>query len=210
MEIIVSVSGLVGLIIQFIDQIDNWVKIVISALFFIAFIITLFLFIFKNKSVSKSKRISKSKHFIMNAKRELVLYGGNLSWVDDYKDCITQKMATSANFKVKVFYDKSAAASEQTQARISTLKNIGCTIYQLKEDFNMRCTISDPEDIADGYKVLMIRKSKEDYNPDKNRYAITYADHNQNRELGILIKRIYKMTVLNADIHSGEVQNETE
>lgn len=207
MEIIVSISGMLGLILQFVDGIDNTYKIIIFIVFTIAFIITFILSIIENKSISKYNRIKKSNKFILNAYNEIILFGGNLSWTDDYRDCIKKKI--DLNCIVKVYYDKrshqeSKQALSNLESRIKTLRDIGCEVNELNDNFNLRCTISDPDNKADSFKVLMIRKNKEDINPNNNRYAVTYADNKTNKELSILTQKIVKMAITNINVKSED------
>lgn len=203
MEIIVSISGMLGLILQFVDQIDNTYKIIVFIIFTVAFVITFLLSIIENKSISKYGRIKKLNKFILNANNEIIFFGGNLSWTDDYKDYIKTKI--NLNCIVKVYYDKrnsqeNKQALSNLEARIKTLREIGCKVNELNDNFNLRCTISDPDNKANSYKVLMIRKNKEDINPNKNRYAVTYVDYKTNKELSIMIQKVIKMAITNIKV----------
>lgn len=92
--------------------------------------------------------IKKGKDLLNNTHDEVALFGGDLSWQEDYFNEI--KMLLDASKIVKVFIPKSKlnvanrSAREELIRRIEVLNDMGALIYITKEDSHMRGFIVDP------------------------------------------------------------------
>lgn len=205
----IDISGLLGIIFQF-TQVPNVFKIIISAIFFIALCCYIYNIIRENISYTRDRRIKKVRKFIMNSTNQIVFFGGNLSWVDDYADCIKTKIAT--NSSVKVYFDDnpdlSPKAKENLKKNISELIKCGCTTYKLNNCYSLRCIISDVKNNSYSSRGIIIDKTHNDQDKTRNKYKIKQFSFNDEKTISSLFCDIVKMAENNSkEITALEVES---
>ena len=205
--IFVDVSGLLGIVLQFTD-ISELVKIIIAVAFSIALLCYICNIISENVSYNREHRIKKVRKFIMNSKNEIVFFGGNLSWVDDYSDCIKDKI--SDNCSVKIYFDDnpnlSVEAKEKLKNNVSELIKCGCTTYKLNACYSLRCIISDVKNNSYSSHGIIIDKTHNDQDKARNKYKIRQFSFNSGKTIYSLFCDIVKMAEKNStEITTSEV-----
>ena len=84
---------------------------------------------------------------------------------------------------------------------MQVLKGIGVGIYMLKNDYGMRCFISDPDETVnhDNTKILLANCIKRhEKGEEYNRYRVEVVDFRHNQEVCKLIITMYNVIVHNA------------
>lgn len=205
----VDISGLLGIIFQFM-QVSDVFKIIISVIFSIALCCYIYNIIRENISYTRDRRIKKVRKFIMNSANQIVFFGGNLSWVDDYADCIETKIAT--NSSVKVYFDDnpnlSDEAKEKLKNNVSKLINCGCATYKLNDCYSLRCIISDVKNNSYSSQGIIIDKTHNDQNKERNKYKIKQFSFNNEKTISSLFCDIVKMAENNSrEITASEVSS---
>lgn len=207
--IFIDISGLLGIVFQF-TQISEVFKIIITVVFSVALCCYIYNLVNENKTYNREKRIKEARKFIMNSTNQIVFFGGNLSWVEDYSDCIKTKIAD--NCSVKVYFDDnpnlSSEAKENLKKNISQLIKCGCTVYKLNECYSLRCIISDVKNNSYSSQGIIIDKTHNDQDKTRNKYKIKQFNFNNEKTVSALFYDIVKMSENNSiEITDLEVQN---
>ncbi len=140
---------------------------------------------------------------LRNANSKVVMFGGDLSWTDDYLPEL--RILLSENKTVEIYFPSSKyyhppnyPADKRLAERIKLLTNIGAKIYLMDEDYHIRCIISDPDGIAEHDKtkiLLSCRIKKNQNNMNKNRYTkelITYRQDQETCKMSIITYNLIK------------------
>lgn len=207
--IFIDISGLLGIVLQF-TAVPEVLKIIIAVIFMIALCCYIWNIINENISYNRKKRIDKVRKFIMNSKNQIVFFGGNLSWVEDYSDCIKTKIAD--NCSVKVYFDDnpnlSKKAKEKLEKNISELIKCGCTTYKLNSCYSLRCIISDVKNNSYSSRGIIIDKTYNDQDKMRNKYKIKKFSFNNEKTISSLFCDIVKMAENNSkEITISEVSS---
>lgn len=177
-------------IIAFITQLTNlntiakMILLVISVISLICLVVISFL---KNDVVSRRKLIEEGNKIILNTKDKLVLFGGDLSWVDDYIASI--KLMNKENKNIEVYFPESkyenCENNEEFLNRIIELSKAGAKVYSLNNDFGLRCIIIDPDTYSsnDNMEIMItdrISRHVKDHNKNKYNFKhLKYANRTQ-------------------------------
>lgn len=144
----------------------------------------------KNDVVNRKKLIKKGNKIILNTKEKLVLFGGDLSWVDDYIDSI--KKMNSESKDIEVYFPeskyKNSKDNEEFLNRIIELRKAGAKVYSLNNDYGLRCIIIDPDtyNSNDNMEIMItdriLRHAKDN---NKNKYNFRYLKYSDNTQKNI-------------------------
>lgn len=193
-NMIIDLSGLLGIIFQFIS-VPDIIKIIVALIFGLAILYYFYSVYEENKKYTRETRIREVTRFISNAKNHIVFFAGNLSWTTDYRNIIQQKINEGCS--VDVFYDKNnnygEDAKRQIENRISELKAIKCNVYELDDCYSLRCIISDANNISEEFRGIIIEKIHNDTEPTKNKYKIINFDFRNNHTLALLFYNLIKI-----------------
>lgn len=197
---IVDISGLLGVIFQFAN-IPEFLKIIVTIIFTSATIFYAYIFINEIRTYNREKRIKRVLNFIMNSKNKIVFFGGNLSWANDYVDCIKTKIQEGCS--VDVYYDNNTNmlndAKNKLEYNIKLLENSGCKVYKLDQCYSLRCIISDALNESNNANGITIEKTNRSVDCTKNRYKIKRFNFKDENMLSTLFFDITKMAEKNSE-----------
>lgn len=202
-----NLLSIVGVSCQFISSIPEFINNILLGLTLVCLIIFIFFNIDK-KEVTRKKMIKKGKKVLSNISTKAILFGGDLSWTDDYIDTIKQLLDN--NKRVEIFFPESkltnatnATAKDHLMERIDKLAGAGAEIYKMKSDYYIRCIIADP-DITfhhDKMNILLadrIRRDTSGQNRDK--YRIEHIDLKNNQEICKMLIHTYNIIKESSDL----------
>ena len=178
-EWVVDISTILALVLQCADRIlPNWmtrfvpyIAILVLILFAISVVSTI---CNRRKAiVCRSKLMSKTKSYMSNSHNTIVLFGGDLSWADDYADTIKQVTGNAQIVEViypeEKFYSARADVLEQFNKRVEKLKWAGAKVYSTKHDYHFRGTLVNVGE-SDMQIILSKRVYQNFSTPSKNKY----------------------------------------
>lgn len=178
---IVNYSSIVALVLQCVkipepwNSYIPWVAYIVIGLSIASTIITI---MNKKKSkLTRSKLIKKTKNRMINSTGKIVMFGGDLSWADDYIDTIEK--ITNNNQTIEIIFPLEKIANarsdviKQFEKRVAKLKKAGANIYCVDNDYHLRCTLIDVEPGQENEDLCVISSKRvftDDDNPQKNKY----------------------------------------
>ncbi len=180
-QYIVDISSIVALGIQYItfpEKISKyipWFVTIIIIMSIISFIIDL-ISQRKNNVVNRKALVKHTKKIMNDSTGKVVMFGGDLSWTDDYLSIITE--LTNNNQKVEIIYPRSktdkakASVAARFRKNVDALKNAGATVLSCEEDYHLRCTLIDVDSTNDNsdFKIITSKRLSKKKNPNKNTY----------------------------------------
>lgn len=95
--------------------------------------------------VGRSAMIDTGKRLISGAKSEVVMFGGDMSWANDYAESI--RAVTNRGKSVRVVFPNSQAPKVLQNAR--TLTEAGAELIPTGVDSGLRAILVDPQDYRD-------------------------------------------------------------
>ena len=184
-QYVVNISSLIALILQLIDTPDKGQSFTAKIVIFLL-IVNLIIFVIGGNKYRKKRLIKKSKKLMKNATESVVMFGGDLSWTNDYK--VTIQTLTNNGKIVEVMFpepkikDFNTSAKNRFNENIKTLMDIGVKVYYTEEDFKLRCTIIDrdsryPEDM----KVISSKRISY-HERDKHKYRVHFYQNCKDSE----------------------------
>ncbi|MCL2322406.1 MAG: hypothetical protein FWC47_09905 [Oscillospiraceae bacterium] len=116
----------------------------------------------KNKPMkSREEMIKIGIQIIQNTKRSIVLFGGDLSWTDDYIDDLKSIIINGKYCEIVFPKTKLTLQNLQMKKHLQDLTNIGAKIYFTEYDLGLRCIISDyNSDNRDDYILFIADRLK--------------------------------------------------
>lgn len=203
-DFILNSMAIIGFICSLTDRIPE----LISKILFILAWICLLILIFSNwnrRTVIRRKMIKKGNDILQNVESKAVLFGGDLSWCDDYLETLKKLLDNNKIVEVyfpatKLYNASNSYAEEMLMQRIDRLAHIGAKIYMINNDYRMRCIITDPEGIGnhEKTKVLLSDRRKIKRNEEKNRYKIEFVTYRENQEVCKMIITVYNLIKVEA------------
>jgi hypothetical protein len=97
----------------------------------------------KNSIKNREKTISIGKNVIRNTKNLVVLFGGDLSWTEDYQKELKNLIENGKTVEI-VYPNSKLDNNNQMENRLTILKNINAKLFYTENDTGLRCIISDP------------------------------------------------------------------
>lgn len=199
LNFILNFIAIVSFIAMFFENLPNLIK----NIFIVVGVICLLFLIYNsfNRSVLKRKKmIKKGNEILKNTSSKAVLFGGDLSWAEDYlstlTDLLNDNKIVEIYFPQQKFYKASNRVAEDTIiSRIDTLTSIGAKLYMLNNDYHIRCIISDPDIVAnhEKTKVLFAHRIKKKENKEKNTYKVEKIDYEHNQQTCKMIITLYNV-----------------
>ncbi len=174
---IVNISTIIALIIQCFSIPKCWqvcIAFVVILLCIMSIIISIV--VKENMIYTRTQLIQATKNCMINSTGKIVMFGGDLSWSDDYIDVITN--LTNNNQVVEIIFpidkivNSKGSVITNFEKRVCALKKAGAMIYSSENDYHLRCTLIDVEPGRENEDLCII-SSKRIY-----RDAL---DHNQNK-----------------------------
>lgn len=184
---IVNLCTIAALILQCIPlKIPSWLNWCIAVIVIILIIVSAILDI-KNKNahkhiVSKKDLANLTINLMENASENVVMFGGDLSWADEYSDTIKNLTKGSKTVEIILPAPKMTKAKssvrDKINKRIEQLKDCGAEIYCTPEDIGLRCTLVDVNtvEISD-LRILSCKRVKNSFDDKaKNQYRVYCFD----------------------------------
>ena len=142
---------------------------------------------------------------LSNVKSKVVLFGGDLSWANDYIEGIS--LLAKENKEIEIYFPitKFASMSKERRKefddRITSLRQVGAKVFSIPKDYGLRCIMVDP-DFSDSNKHMqvMITERLESDLKNKNRnkyitqsfaYDIEKRGHDNDRNICMSLKIVY-------------------
>lgn len=190
---IVNFSTIVALLLQCINipmPLQKYIPYVAYVVIFLSILSIVFGIITRGKSVfTRAELIQVTKNRMVNSTGKIVMFGGDLSWADDYIDIITKLTNNSQVVEIIFPMEKIANAKRSVitrfEKRVATLQAAGATIYCSIEDYHLRCTLIDVEPGRENEDLCVI-SSKRIYtdtsDSNKNKYQTNILEYANNEE----------------------------
>ena len=188
-EWLVNLSTITALVLQCINLPDSWNKYVqyIAYLVIFFFIISIILTILNRRKTSYKRPalVERTKQDMINSRGTVVMFGGDLSWAEDYIDTIAQiannSQLVEIIFPLEKILHAPHTAIQQFDNRVQWLKQAGAKIYSTEEDYHLRCTLIDIQS-DDMCVVSSKRISKDPKNPNNNKYQVNILQYSNPKE----------------------------
>jgi len=178
-------------VLQSLDMPDWYVQFEPFGAYFIIALLAiniLISFMTRNK-FSKARLIKKTIFLMRNATENIVMFGGDLSWAEDYEDVIKELTGDGKTVIVIFPFSKISNFSRNASTRFDTnvlkLKMAGAIIYYTENDHNLRCTIIDIgiERAREDMKVISSKRiNRHSTNQSKNQYRVNYFQYKKDHE----------------------------
>lgn len=113
----------------------------------------------KSNSMVRVKRqalIDTGIRLMYGTKREVIMFGSDMSWANDYEEAI--RSITSQGKKVTVLYESSLAPGVRRNADI--LRDAGAKLIEIPSDIEVRGMLIDPYEREDGLLYTAHRRLK--------------------------------------------------
>jgi hypothetical protein len=104
--------------------------------------------------VSRDAMIETGDRLIRGAKREVVMFAGDMSWAESHEDAI--RFATRSGKRVSIVFPHSRA--DRVQRNAALLHGAGAQLISLKRDTGLRATLVDPDDPLDAVLYVATRR----------------------------------------------------
>ncbi len=204
-ELILDIFAIPGFAIQFIEEVPIGWKIFLWIISGISFAVLAILIFYDKKIITRKKLINKGKKILNNINQKAVLFGGDLSWKNDYIENICQLLKNTKEIEIIIPKDKiethNRLAKTKLIADIKELKNLGAEIYITNTDLNMRGFIIDPESTHANIKthILFAKKvSTHSKTQDKNKYSYEELNSEKDKEMYAIMYNLYKQIMQTA------------
>lgn len=205
-SIYTSVISIIAFITQLTDLNDIAKKVLLFASVLSLFALLL-VSILKKDIVSRNKIIKTGNSIILNTKDKLVLFGGDLSWANDYINSI--KILKRENKIIEIYFPQSkyenCTDNEDFFNRIIDLKEAGARVYSLKNDYGLRCIISDPDSYNsnDNMEIMITdRIYRNKSNTMKNKYSLKHLKYSNKYQRNICKSYITNYNYIKNNIFS--------
>ena len=186
-----TILSLIGIFLQILPKVNSIVKTLALIFTIILLVVILIISYFDRKIVNRRRLIATGRRYIQNTVEKVVLFGGDLSWVDDYFDVLKQIKDDGKNVEVYFSKEKYDNLSENAKCklhkRLDRLKEIQIPIKCFQDDAGLRCIIVDPNSFGhnDDMKLFAAKRIKNDDKKNIARYHLheyKYSDE-VNREI---------------------------
>lgn len=185
---IVNVSTVVALILQCLDIQEPWqrfIPYIAYLVIFLSIISIIINIVVKEKSVyPRPKLVQLTKNRMINSTGKIVLFGGDLSWADDYVDTITtitdNSQVVEIFFPLEVIANAKRSVISRFEKRVCALKKAGATVYSTVEDYHLRCTLIDVDSGPENENLCVIsckRVYKDPLNTASNKYQVDILEN---------------------------------
>lgn len=106
-----------------------------------------------HRPVGRDAMIHTGRRLIRNTKREAIMFGGDMSWANDYEEAI--RSTTSSGKRIRILYPKSEAPQVRRNEQI--LREAGAELFPTPIDSGLRALLVDPEDSKDALLYVVSR-----------------------------------------------------
>ena len=184
-----STISIIGFILQ-LTTVNDIIKNIILYISIFSLIVLILITLFNNDTIKREKLMHYGNKLILSTREKVILFGGDLSWTDDYIDSI--KTLCEEHKQVEIFFPKSKYDNfdnnESMINRIILLQEAGATIYSFEKDFGLRCILLDPDSFnTNDHMEIMItdRVYRHENNPMKNKYTLKHLKYINDKQKNI-------------------------
>ncbi len=187
---IVNVSTIIALLLQCLGINEPWLPYVAYVVIFLSLLSIIIGVVTRKKTVLKrTELIELTQNRMINSTGKVIMFGGDLSWADDYIDVITK--LTNNNQVVEIIFplekiaNSKQSAMEEFNKQVQALQQAGAHIYYSNEDYHLRCTLIDVEPGRENEDLCVI-SSKRVYtdasDSDNNKYQTNILEYAKDEE----------------------------
>ena len=176
-SIYASIISIIGFLLQ-LTQSSKGIKTFLLFASVISLVILVVVTLFNSDVVKRKKLIIRGNKVILSTRERAVLFGGDLSWTDDYLESI--RTICNENKEVEIWLPKSKYENSNNGEilnRINRLKGAGAKVFSYGIDFGLRCILIDPNSYkTNDYMEIMItdRIYRHRVNSLKNKYSLKH------------------------------------
>lgn len=187
---VVNVSTIVALSLQCLGISGSWLPYIAYVVIGLSVLCIIINIITKKKAILKrSELIQITKNRMINSTGKIVMFGGDLSWTDDYLDVITKITNNSQVVEIIFPLEKIESAKRSVITRfeknVQALRQAGAVIYSSDQDFHLRCTLIDVEPGKENEDLCVIsskRVYRDASNPINNKYQVNILENSKIEE----------------------------
>lgn len=180
----VDVATIIALLLQCFNITASWTRYiagVVILLFLLSIVISV---VTKKTTFKRTELIKLTKKRMINSTGKVVMFGGDLSWTDDYIDVITKltnnSQVVEIIFPLEKIANSKGSVRDRFQKNVTALKKAGAVVYASKEDYHLRCTLIDIEPGRENEDLCVI-SSKRIYTDEKelnkNKYQTNVLEY---------------------------------
>jgi len=155
-QLIVNISGLLGIILQCFN-LNQSISMFAGILVCFCILLNLIIWIFYSRrqkvSYGREIMIERGKKLISSTKNKAVLFGGDLSWTNDYLTEI--KEIIDKGKEVLIFFP--ANKENKAANNINILKSLGAVVKSTPFDIGLRAILIEPDNPDDTIVFLTNR-----------------------------------------------------
>lgn len=175
-----STISIVGFILQ-LTNVNIYVKNIILFISIASLSSLITVTLYSNGFKKRKQLMTFGNKIILSTKEKVVLFGGDLSWTDDYINSI--QTICSENKKVEIIFPKSKYENcdkDELLNRIISLQKAGAIVYSYNNDFGLRCILLDPDSFnTNEHMEIMLteRTYRHKSNTLKNKYIMKHLKY---------------------------------
>lgn len=175
-----STISIVGFILQLFD-VNIYVKNIILFISIISLIVLVLITLYMSGKKRRKQLMNFGNKIILSTKEKVVLFGGDLSWTNDYLKSI--QTICAENKKVEIIFPDSKYENcdkDELLNRIILLQEAGAVVYSYNNDFGLRCILLDPDSFNtnDNMEIMITERTyRHPSNTLKNKYILKYLKY---------------------------------
>lgn len=209
---IVNVSTIIALVLQCVHIPDPWANYVPYLAYAVigSSIVSIIIHIVtrRKSTYKRDALVEMTKNRMINSIGKVVMFGGDLSWADDYAKTITT--ITNNSQEVEIFFplekigNAKRSVIDRFDKSVVTLKKAGAVIYCSEKDYHLRCTLIDVNPGQENRDLCVIssKRTRRDASNQKNNTYITIMLDYKNDEDRMMCDSFYRNYCLMKELSS--------
>lgn len=175
-----STVSIVGFILQLFN-VNIYIKNIILFISIISLVILVLITLYTSGQKKRKQLMNFGNKIILSTKEKVVLFGGDLSWTNDYLQSI--QIVCAENKKVEIFFPNSKYENcdkDELLNRIISLQKAGAVVYSYNNDFGLRCILLDPDSFNtnDHMEIMLTERTyRHQSNTLKNKYIMKHLKY---------------------------------
>jgi hypothetical protein len=208
---VLSSMSVIGFLMQALSEKNFYVQYIGFAVVGVTIVAALAQSIATRSVVGRNTVIRRGKKVIREATSKVVLFGGDISWADDYLREL--KEASDEGDRIEVIYPMEkynsliGKAKEDFDQRAETLRAIGARVCPVKLDSGLRCILVDPDtDMLPNHLKIHIanRLYKHPSRPEKSRYQTRLLAYDNLRERDLCAAYLSHYRIAAAEVAAND------
>ena len=204
-----SSLALLGLILQLIPEIPQKSKSVILYVFIVLFIVIILITIITRDVVKRERMLKIGRNYIRNTIEKIVLFGGDISWADDYikdlTDLIAEGKTVEVYYPINKYTSLKGDAKSLFSKRAGMLQKAGIKVLCFEKDYGLRCMLIDPDtyDKPDEMKLFAAKRVHTSKKTKYNKYRIIQYQYKHTNQREICKSFLSNYTILKSGSIEG-------